>query len=56
MEIRYYLLGKTDNYDPLFVVFTLRNTCIRVISARPMNKKEFETFLELSKKSNNEEI
>ena len=36
-ERRYYVLGRTDAERPLFVVFTLRGTLIRVISARDMN-------------------
>lgn len=39
-ECRCYALGRTDNSMLLFVVFTLRKEKIRVISARPMNKKE----------------
>lgn len=39
-ESRYYALGKTDNNTKLFVVFTVRNKRIRVISARKMNRKE----------------
>ena len=39
-EERYYALGKTDSYRLLFVVFTVRNNLIRVISARDMSKKE----------------
>lgn len=39
-EIRIYVLGKTDWERKLFLVFTIRNDLIRVISARDMNKKE----------------
>lgn len=39
-ESRCYALGCSDNGEKLFVVFTLRNRKIRVISARLMNKKE----------------
>lgn len=35
-----YALGCSDNGEKLFVVFTLRERKIRVISARFMNKKE----------------
>ena len=38
--IRAYVLGKTNIRRLLFVVFTVRNNLIRVISARDMNKKE----------------
>ena len=41
-EPRYYALGKTDSQRLLFLVFTIRDNKIRVISARDMNKKEKE--------------
>ena len=44
-EIRYYALGKTDGERKLFIVFTIRENLIRVISARDMNKKEREAYL-----------
>jgi len=39
-EKRWFLLGQTDSRRLLFVVFTIRDQLIRVISARDMNKKE----------------
>lgn len=39
-EKRYYVLGQTDNQRKLFIAFTIRRQMIRVISARPMSKKE----------------
>ncbi len=39
-EDRYLLLGQTKRQRLLFVVFTIRNRRIRVISARDLNKKE----------------
>ena len=39
-EDRYILLGQTKRQRLLFVVFTIRNRRIRVISARDLNKKE----------------
>ena len=45
-EHRWYLLGQTDSARFLFVVFTVRNNLIRVISARDMNKKEKEVYYE----------
>ena len=39
-EKRLYALGKTDLTKKLFIVFTIRNKSIRVISARQMSKKE----------------
>jgi uncharacterized DUF497 family protein len=49
-EARYYTLGMTDNGRLLFVVFTVRNRLIRVISARPMSKKERKIYHEKAKK------
>ena len=43
-ESRWYLLGSTDAGRLLFVVFTIRENLIRVISARDMNKKEREVY------------
>ena len=39
-EDRFYVLGQTDSARLLFLVFTVRNDKVRVISARDMNKKE----------------
>lgn len=39
-EKRYYALGQTNLNRWLFIVFTLRNNKIRVISARDMSKRE----------------
>lgn len=39
-EVRLYALGKTNNGRLLYVVFTIRQTRVRVISARDMSKKE----------------
>src|SRR3990167_5761641 len=39
-EIRNYVLGKTNDGRKLFIVFTIRKTLIRIISARDMSKKE----------------
>lgn len=43
-EARYYVLGQTDKKRLLFVVFTIRNDLIRVISARDMSKKERKVY------------
>ena len=43
-ESRYYLLGQTDFGRRLFVVFTIIDERIRVISARDMSKKERKVF------------
>ena len=39
-EQRYYVLGRSDADRALFLVFTVRNNRIRVISARDQSKKE----------------
>lgn len=43
-EARFYSLGPTDSGRLLFVVFTLRGTLIRVISARDMSRKERKIY------------
>ena len=40
VECRCFALGRTDDSIYLFIVFTKRSEKIRVISARPMNRKE----------------
>ena len=45
-EGRYYALGRTNDDRYLFVVFTVRNNKIRVISARDMNRKERRVYRE----------
>ena len=39
-EKRYYAFGKTDEGRLLTIVFTLRDSMIRVISARDMSERE----------------
>jgi len=39
-EKRYYVLGRSDTNRMLFLVFTLRNNKIYVVSARDQSKKE----------------
>lgn len=39
-EQRYIIIGQTKFKRLLFIVFTLRNNKVRVISARDLNKKE----------------
>jgi len=39
-EERHYALGQTDSGRRLFMVFTVRDGLIRVISARDMNRRE----------------
>lgn len=43
-ESRYAALGKTNGSRPLTVVFTVRSGKVRVISARPMSRKERELY------------
>ena len=43
-ESRYVVLGQTEAGRPLFVVFTLRDNLIRVISARDMSRRERRSY------------
>jgi len=43
-EIRFHALGKTDSNRNLHISFTIRERKIRVISARPMHKKERNSY------------
>jgi uncharacterized protein len=45
-ETRYRIIGRTKNDRLLFVVFTIRNGKIRVISARDLNRKEVPLYEE----------
>ncbi len=49
-EKRWYVLGHTDLNRKLFIVFTIRNKLIRIISARDMTKKERKIYNEEIKK------
>ena len=44
IEKRYYVLGQTDCDRQLYIVCTVRQNLIRVISARDMSKKEREVY------------
>jgi len=50
-EDRYYALGKTDTGRWLFIVFTIRGNHMRIISARDMNKKEKQVYINYEKDS-----
>ena len=50
-EARYYALGRTAVGRFLFVVFTIRDTNLRVISARDMSRRERRTYEEKIKKT-----
>ena len=43
-ENRFYALGQTGTGRMLFVVFTVRGSLIRVISATDMNRKERDLY------------
>lgn len=43
-EKRAIAMGVTDQKRPLFIVFTLRGSLIRIISARDMNIKERKIY------------
>ncbi len=51
-EARYHALGRTNHHRFLFLVFTIRQNQIRVISARAMNKKERHIYEKASIDSN----
>ena len=44
LENRYYVLGRTDAERMLFMVFTVRNNKIRIISARDMTRAEKKRY------------
>jgi uncharacterized protein len=46
-EPRFGVLGQTHKGKLLFLVFTLRNDRIRVISVRPMNEREKRLYASL---------
>ena len=50
-ENRYHVLGQTNGSRRLFMVFTMRETHIRIISARNMTRKERRTYDEAEKTS-----
>ena len=45
-EDRFIILGKTKEKKLLYVVFTVRNKKVRVISSRTLNKKEVYLYEE----------
>lgn len=44
IEERFQILGKTEKGKCLTIYFTVRKFKIRIISARPMSKKEGKTY------------
>jgi len=51
-ETRFIILGTSTNGNKLFVVFTLRGTKIRIVSARKMHGKEVQKYEKAQKNSN----
>jgi len=51
VEARYRALGYTDDGRLLFIVFTVRQNLVRVISARDMNRKERTNYENFKKDS-----
>lgn len=43
-EERFEVLGKTNKKRKLFLVYTIRNNKVRVLSCRDQNKKERNTY------------
>ena len=48
-EIRFRVLGKTNDNRKMFIVFTVRNNKIRIISARDQSRKEKEIYGKVKK-------
>lgn len=44
VEPRFALLGRTNGERLLTIIFTIRGTQVRVISARPMSRKERSAY------------
>jgi hypothetical protein len=51
VEQRFFALGMTGIGKGLFIVFTVRNARLRIISARPMSRKERKIYHEKIKNS-----
>jgi uncharacterized DUF497 family protein len=49
LESRDYALGRTDADRLLFVVFTVRDNFVRIISARDMSRRERQVYEEVTK-------
>jgi uncharacterized DUF497 family protein len=50
-EMRWRVLGETADARPLFLVFTIRSKLIRVLQARPMNRKERRVYAEANERT-----
>jgi hypothetical protein len=44
VEVRYFALGRTDLNRHLAIVFAVRGALLRVISARPMSRRERRSY------------
>ena len=53
-EPRAYVLGRTDLGRELFVVFTVRGTLVRVISARDLSQRERRIYRHALEESDSE--
>ena len=51
-EVRFQTLGRTNENRKLFIVFTIRNNKIRIISARNIIKKERRVYEKQKTKTN----
>ncbi|MCG2691452.1 BrnT family toxin [Microgenomates group bacterium] len=49
-ESRFMVLGQTDKKRPLSIFFTIRGKEVRIISARPMGRKERRLYEKKTKK------
>lgn len=45
-ETRHLLIGQTKKNRILFVIFTIKKSTVRIISARDLNKKERKLYYE----------
>jgi len=50
-EMRFYALGQTDAGRLLFVVLTIRQNLIRIVSARNMNRNEAKRYQQHEEKN-----
>jgi hypothetical protein len=53
-EARYFALGRTDVSRDLAMVFTVRGRKVRVISARPMSRRERKEYVHAQSASETE--
>ena len=44
VEQRFFILGRSDSGRELAIVFTIRGKLVRVISARPMSRRERRAY------------